>query len=105
MAKSAEALAREHRSGLPARGVHIRSPANGGGENHVRGRRAGVEGSYGARRIRRGVEKTLYPGRGNSHGGGEGLLGPTASRLYKGALKHSRTGKVHGSGDRALWER
>lgn len=105
MAKSLESMAREYRAKLPARGVHIRSPANGGGENHVRGRRAGVQGSYGARKGPRSAEKTVIPGRGNSHGGGEGLLGPTASRLYRGALKHSRTGKTHGAGDRALFER
>lgn len=105
MAKSVESIAREHRGKLPTRGVHIRSPANGGGENHVRGRRAGVQGSYGVRKGPRSAEKTIYPGRGNSIGGGEGLLGPTASRLYKGALKHSRTGKIHGFGDRALFER
>ena len=87
-------------------GVHTRTPANGGGENHVRGRRAGVQGTYGASRGRfSNAERTLYGAHGNSLGGGEGMLGGTARNLYLKALGNAKKTKRDKTGDGGMWER
>jgi hypothetical protein len=70
------------------------------GEEYLKGRRAGQEGTHGM--ARKGVaEKTIYPGERDSDGGGEDGLGECASRLYQNAV-HNRGDK---DGDKALTER
>lgn len=89
--------------------VRMKTPANGGGEVHVKGRTAGVQGTYGAPRGednhgpvgKRVVEKTIEPGERDSDGGGEGPLGEAASSVYQKAV-HNRGDSI---GDKALTER
>jgi hypothetical protein len=70
------------------------------GEEYVRGRKAGVEGTYGESRGMKGAEKTIFPGDDND-GGGEDGLGEAASSLYQRAVKN----EGGGGGDPALTER
>ena len=80
-----------------------------GNEEYVKGRRSGVEGTYGAERSKdnkapvgtRVTEKTIYPGERDSDGGGEGPLGEAASSIYQKAVSN-RGGDL---GDKALTER
>jgi hypothetical protein len=70
------------------------------GEEYLKGRKSGVEETYGA--SRKGVaEKTLLPHSDTCDSGGESELNATASRLYQGAV-HNRGDK---DGDKALTER
>jgi hypothetical protein len=92
--------------------VRMHTPRNQGGENHVKGRKGGVEGTYGASRGedthkpvgRRAAEKTVYPGERDSEGGGEGSLSECASELYGNAVKNGG-GREDGVGDKALRHR
>lgn len=71
------------------------------GEVYNRGRTAGVEGTYGAKR--KGVaEKTILP-EGENVGGGEGGLGAAASSIYGKAV--SNGGGKDSGGDPALRQR
>jgi hypothetical protein len=89
--------------------VRMKTPYNQGGENHVKGRRAGVEGTYGAPRGedskgpvgKRVAEKTIEPGERDSDGGGEGPLGLAAHSIYEKAVKN----RGDSIGDKALTER
>lgn len=89
--------------------TRMKTPANGGGENHVRGRQAGVEGTYGASRGEdthgpvgsKTAEKTIFPGERDSDGGGEDGLNQAASSIYQKAVKN----QGDSIGDKALTER
>lgn len=89
--------------------VRMKTPHNQGGENHVKGRKGGVEGTYGAPRGKdthgpvghRSAEKTAYPGERDSEGGGEDGLGECASELYGNAIKNGG-GREDSVGDKAL---
>jgi hypothetical protein len=68
-------------------------------QEYVKGRRAGVEGTYGD--AGRGVaERTVVP-KGESDSGAEGDLPSTAHSLYRKAVDN----KGDKIGDRALFER
>ena len=70
------------------------------GEEYLKGRKAGVEGTHGA--SRKGVaEKTLLPHSDVNDSGGENELNECARRLYQDAV-HNRGDK---DGDKALTER
>jgi hypothetical protein len=70
------------------------------GEEYVKGRRAGVEGTHGA--SRKGVaEKTLLPHSDVNDSGGESELNRAARNIYQDAV-HNRGDK---DGDKALTER
>jgi hypothetical protein len=71
------------------------------GEEYLKGRRAGVEGTHGASRGSKGAEKTLLPHSDVNDSGGENELNECASRIYQNAV-HNRGDK---DGDRALTER
>jgi hypothetical protein len=72
------------------------------GEEYLKGRRAGVEGTYGMER--KGVaEKTVLPGEPHSDGGGEGDLAESAGSLYDRAV--APEWDTSGIGDKALTER
>lgn len=74
--------------------------ANMKGEEYLKGRKSGVEGTQGA--SRKGVaEKTLLPHSDVNDSGGESELNACASRLYQSAV-HNRGDK---DGDKALTER
>jgi hypothetical protein len=76
--------------------------ANMKGEEYLKGRRAGVEGTHGA--SRKGVaEKTLLPHSDTNDSGGESELNECASRIYQKARKNGGAGD--GEGDQALTER
>jgi hypothetical protein len=78
----------------------VRASDKDGSEEYLKGRRAGVDNTYGEDHD--GVaERTLASGKGDSDGGGEDGLGATASRLYQAAV-HNRGDKI---GDKALTER
>ena len=71
------------------------------GESYVRGRSAGVEGTYGAKR--KGVaEKTVLP-EGGGDGGGEGSLAGKAASIYDKAVRNG--GGSDTGGDPALRQR
>jgi hypothetical protein len=71
------------------------------GESYERGRSAGVEGTYGAKR--KGVaEKTILP-EGENVGGAEGGLGKAASSIYSKAVANG--GGRDTGGDPALRQR
>lgn len=72
-----------------------------GSEEYVKGRRAGVEGTYGEDRPGNSAEKTIFPAGGNSDGGGEDGLGAVASRIYRKAVEN----RGDDMGDKALTER
>jgi hypothetical protein len=70
------------------------------GEEYLKGRKAGVEGTHGA--SRKGVaEKTLLPHADTNDSGGESELNSCARSLYQNAV-HNRGDK---DGDKALTER
>lgn len=70
------------------------------GEEYLKGRKAGVEGTHGA--SRKGVaEKTLLPHSDVHDSGSETDLCDTAGRLYKDAV----SGRGDKLGDKALTER
>ena len=70
------------------------------GEEYLKGRRAGVEGTHGA--SRKGVaEKTALPHSDTRDSGGESELNGVARSIYKDAV--SGRGDKHG--DKALTER
>ncbi len=71
-------------------------------EEYLKGRRAGVEGTYGDKR--KGVaEKTIVPGKANSDGGGEDGLAAKVKSLYGRAVAASEDpSKI---GDQALRDR
>jgi hypothetical protein len=81
-------------------------------EEYVRGRRAGVQGTYGASRSKDSLapvgtlaaEKTVYPGEASSEGGGEDSLGSTAAALYGNSIKNGG-GREDAVGDKALKDR
>lgn len=74
--------------------------ANMRGEEYLKGRRAGVEGTHGA--SRKGVaEKTLLPHSDVNDSGGESELNRAAASIYQNAV-HNRGDK---EGDKALTER
>lgn len=82
------------------------------GEEYVRGRRAGVEGSYGASRAKDNrapvgklcAEKTVYPGMDSSLGGGEDSLGEVAKAIYGNSIANGG-GREDAVGDKALKDR
>lgn len=70
------------------------------GEEYLKGRKAGVEGTHGA--SRKGVaEKTLLPHSDVNDSGGESVLNRAARSIYQDAV-HNRGDK---DGDKALTER
>jgi len=74
--------------------------ANMRGEEYLKGRRSGVEGTHGAER--KGVaEKTILPHSDKSDGGGQEELSAVARRIYQDAV-HNRGDR---DGDKALTER
>lgn len=75
--------------------------ANESGERYLKGRTAGVEGTYGE--PRKGlVEKTVVR-HGNNEGGGEDGLPAKASSIYSKAVKNG--GGSNTGGDAALRDR
>jgi hypothetical protein len=71
-----------------------------GNEKYLRGRKEGVDDTYGT--SRKGVaEKTIHPGEDSNDGGGEGALRTAASSIYSRAVKNTGGG----GGDLALTER
>jgi len=77
-----------------------RESANMRGEEYLKGRRSGVEGTHGA--SRKGVaEKTLLPHSDTNDSGGESELNRAARSIYQDAV-HNRGDK---DGDKALTER
>jgi hypothetical protein len=75
--------------------------ANMKGEEYLKGRRAGVEKTYGESRGKRGAEKTLLPHSDVNDGGGQSELSRAARSIYQDAV-HNRGDK---DGDKALTER
>jgi len=74
--------------------------ANMRGEEYLKGRRAGVEGTHGA--SQKGVaEKTLLPHSDVNDSGGESELNEKARSLYQNAVHNRETP----DGDKALTER
>lgn len=71
------------------------------GEEYLKGRRAGVEGTHGASRGSKGAEKTLLPHSDVNDSGGESELNRAARSIYQDAV-HNRGDK---DGDKALTER
>ena len=70
------------------------------GEEYLKGRRAGVEGTYGE--SRKGLaEKTVLPKNDMHDSGSEGDLASTASSLYRKAVMN----RGDDMGDKALTER
>jgi hypothetical protein len=70
------------------------------GEEYLKGRRAGVEGTHGA--SRKGVaEKTALPHSDTCDSGGESELNSVARSIYKDAVG----GRGDKHGDKALTER
>ncbi|HWX29593.1 MAG TPA: hypothetical protein VNZ53_19375 [Steroidobacteraceae bacterium] len=73
-----------------------------GNEEYVRGRRAGVDNTYGEDHD--GVaERTIASGKRDSNGGGEDGLNAAASAIYKKAVKNG-DGKDP-MGDQAIHDR
>lgn len=71
------------------------------GEEYLKGRRAGVEGTHGASRGSKGAEKTLLPHSDVNDSGGESELNRAARSIYQDAV-HNRGDR---DGDKALTER
>lgn len=70
------------------------------GEEYLKGRKAGVEGTHGA--SRKGVaEKTLLTHSDTNDSGGESDLNKAASSIYQDAVR----GRGDKHGDKALTER
>jgi len=70
------------------------------GEEYLKGRRAGVEGTHGAER--KGLaEKTMLPHSDVNDGGGENELSRVARSIYRDAV----SGRGDKDGDKALTER
>lgn len=70
------------------------------GEEYLKGRRAGVEGTHGAER--KGLaEKTMLPHSDVNDGGGENELSRVARSIYKEAVSN----RGDKDGDKALTER
>ena len=67
----------------------------------VKGRRAGVEGSYGKSRGDKGVEKTVVPKNDRHDSGAEDGLPKATHSLYSKAVKN----QGDSIGDKALTER
>jgi hypothetical protein len=80
--------------------VHTKEGMDKGSEEYVRGRRAGVEGTYGEKDDDV-AEKTIVSAIGNGDGGGEDGLAATARSIYQKAVKN----EGDDIGDRALIER
>ena len=79
-------------------------------EKHVKGRTAGVEGTYGskthAERHKKGVvEATVVSKNDHNHSGGEPGVDAVATKLYKAALRNGGGHDAGGIGDKALRER
>lgn len=78
----------------------VRASDKDGSEEYVKGRRAGVDNTYGEDHD--GVaERTLASGKDSDDGGGEDGLVAAARNLYQAAV-HNRGDKL---GDKALTER
>jgi hypothetical protein len=76
--------------------------ANMKGEEYLKGRKAGVEKTYGETRgSKHSAEKTLLPHSDVNDGGGESELSRAARSIYQDAV-HNRGDK---DGDKALTER
>jgi len=77
-------------------------------EKYLKGRRAGVEGTYGekggALRHKGVVEATSVSKNDKDPSGSEDGLGGVASKMYKGAIRNGG-GSSNGIGDKALRER
>ena len=71
------------------------------GEEYLKGRRAGVEKTYGESRKGASAEKTLLPPSDVNDSGGESELNECASRLYQNAVRNDGDK----DGDKALTER
>jgi hypothetical protein len=81
----------------------VRASDKDGSEEYVRGRKAGVDNTYGEDHD--GVaERTVASGKRDSDGGGEDGLGAAARGVYQHAVK-SGGGSYDGKGDRALHDR
>lgn len=77
-----------------------RESANMKGEEYLKGRKSGVESTYGA--SRKGVaEKTLLPHSDVNDGGGESELSECARNIYRNAVDN----RGDKDGDKALTER
>jgi hypothetical protein len=87
------------------------SPVGGGMNKYLKGRKEGVQGTYGDPRGKMGkgpighltAEKTIAVGGRDSEGGGEDQLGPVAKAIYEKAVSNGG-GRDH-MGDQALHER
>ena len=80
----------------------VRASDKDGSEEYVRGRKAGVDNTYGEDHD--GVaERTIASGKRDSEGGGEDGLGKAASAIYRKAVKNG-DGKDE-MGDQALHQR
>jgi hypothetical protein len=96
---------------MAKQGIRMHTPHNGGGNNWLEGRKAGVQGTYGDPRGKMGkgpighltAEKTVAVGGRDSVGGGEDNLGPVAKAIYEKAVANG-SGRDH-LGDQALHER
>lgn len=71
------------------------------GEEYLKGRRAGIEKTYGMSRGSKGAEKTLLPHSDVNDSGGESELNAKARSLYQDAV----SGRGDKLGDKALTER
>ena len=72
------------------------------GEEYLKGRKAGVEGTHGAKRgSMKSAEKTLLPHSDTCDSGGESELNSKAHSLYRDAV----SGRGDKLGDKALTER
>lgn len=75
--------------------------ANMKGEEYLKGRRSGVEETYGESRGKRGAEKTILPHSDVNDGGGQSELSRAARSIYQDAVKN----RGDKDGDKALTER
>lgn len=75
--------------------------ANMGGEEYLKGRRAGVERTYGESRM--GVAERTVIRHGHNEGGGEGELPAAASSIYSRAVGSAEDPSR--MGDQALRDR
>jgi hypothetical protein len=71
------------------------------GEEYLKGRKTGIEETYGESRGKRGAEKTMLPHSDVNDSGGESELNRAARSIYQDAV-HNRGDK---DGDKALTER
>ena len=70
-------------------------------ESYLKGRKSGVEGSYGTSRGGKGVEKTVIAKEDTHDSGAEGAIPTAAHSLYRKAVKN----QGDSIGDKALTER